>query len=223
MFKVVISHVTKVYGKDTVLKDVSVSFEAGKIHGVIGRNGSGKTMLFKTICGFVHPTSGIVTVSGKQVGKEVDFPEDLGLIIETPGFLPYYSGFRNLKILASLRNKIKDTDIFAAMERVGLAPKMKKSVRKYSLGMNQRLGIAQAIMEHPSLLVLDEPMNGLDNQGVEDMRALLLSLKAEGKTILLASHSREDIGLLCDTVIEMDHGQIISRTGFEQADITAVG
>ena len=218
MEKVRVEQVTKTYGKDTVLDGVSVNFEAGKIHGIIGRNGSGKTMLFKTICGFVRPTSGRVLVDGKQVGKDVDFPQDLGLIIETPGFLPYYSGYKNLKILASLRNRINDEEIRGAMERVGLDPKLKKSVRKYSLGMNQRLGIAQAIMEGPSLLVLDEPMNGLDNQGVQDMRELFKELREEGKTILLASHNREDIEALCDTVMEMDHGRIISRSGFPAAE-----
>ena len=218
MEKVRVEQVTKTYGKDTVLDGVSVNFEAGKIHGIIGRNGSGKTMLFKTICGFVRPTSGRVLVDGKEVGKDVDFPQDLGLIIETPGFLPYYSGYKNLKILASLRNRIKDEEIRGAMERVGLDPKLKKSVRKYSLGMNQRLGIAQAIMEGPSLLVLDEPMNGLDNQGVQDMRELFKELREEGKTILLASHNREDIEALCDTVMEMDHGRIISRSGFPAAE-----
>ena len=218
MEKVRVEQVTKTYGKDTVLDGVSVNFEAGKIHGIIGRNGSGKTMLFKTICGFVRPTSGRVLVDEKQVGKDVDFPQDLGLIIETPGFLPYYSGYKNLKILASLRNRIKDEEIRGAMERVGLDPKLKKSVRKYSLGMNQRLGIAQAIMEGPSLLVLDEPMNGLDNQGVQDMRELFKELREEGKTILLASHNREDIEALCDTVMEMDHGRIISRSGFPAAE-----
>ena len=218
MEKVRVEQLTKTYGKDTVLDGVSVNFEAGKIHGIIGRNGSGKTMLFKTICGFVRPTSGRVLVDGKQVGKDVDFPQDLGLIIETPGFLPYYSGYKNLKILASLRNRIKDEEIRGAMERVGLDPKLKKSVRKYSLGMNQRLGIAQAIMEGPSLLVLDEPMNGLDNQGVQDMRELFKELREEGKTILLASHNREDIEALCDTVMEMDHGRIISRSGFPAAE-----
>ena len=211
-----VENLTKTYGKETVLSDVTIRFAPGKIHGIIGRNGSGKTMLFKTICGFVKPTSGKVLVRGKQVGKDVDFPKDLGLIIETPGFLPYFSGFKNLQLLASLRGIIKDDDVRAAMERVGLDPKMKKSVRKYSLGMNQRLGIAQAIMENPDLLILDEPMNGLDNQGVQDMRELFLKLKSEGKTILLASHNREDIAALCDTVTEMDRGRIVSMTGFEE-------
>ena len=192
--------------KNEILKKVSVHFERGKIHGLIGRNGSGKTMLMKCICGFVKPTSGNVSVNGKIIGKDCDFPESVGLIIETPGFIPYYSGFRNLKLLADLHGKISKSDISKTMEQVGLDPNLKRHVRKYSLGMRQRLGLAQAIMEDPDLLILDEPMNGLDKDGVKDMRKYLLDLKAKGKTILIASHSAEDIEVLCDTVCEMDKG-----------------
>ena len=192
--------------KNEILKNVSVQFERGKIHGLIGRNGSGKTMLMKCICGFVKPTSGEVCVNGKRIGKDCDFPESVGLIIETPGFIPYYSGFRNLKLLADLRGNISKSDIVKTMEQVGLDPNLKRHVRKYSLGMRQRLGLAQAIMENPGLLVLDEPMNGLYKDGVRDMREYLLDLKAKGKTILIASHSAEDIDILCNTVCEMDKG-----------------
>ena len=138
----------------------------------------------------------------------MDFPEDMGIIIETPGFLPNLSGFRNLELLAALRRKIGAKEIRETLRRVGLDPSMKKHVGKYSLGMRQRLGIAQTIMEEPSLLILDEPMNGLDNQGVQEMRQLFLKLKEEGKTILLASHNREDIAALCDTTVEIDRGKI---------------
>lgn len=189
-----------------ILKSVSHSFESGKIHGLIGRNGSGKTMLMKCICGFVRPTVGKVSVAGKVIGKDCDFPDNVGLIIETPGFIPYYSGFRNLKLLAQLNKKIDDDRIKNVMKQVGLNPNLKLHVKKYSLGMRQRLGLAQAIMENPDLLVLDEPMNGLDKDGVEDMRSYLLELKKQGKTILIASHNSEDIQLLCDTVCEMDKG-----------------
>ena len=127
-----------------------------------------------------------------------------------PGFLPEYSGYLNLKFLAEIRNQIKKQDIFETMKRVGLDPASRKQVRKYSMGMKQRLGIAQAIMENPELLILDEPMNGLDNQGVQEIRSLLLELKTMGKTILLASHNREDISILCDKVIEIDRGKVIS-------------
>lgn len=194
--------------KNEILKNVSIHFERGKIHGLIGRNGSGKTMLMKCICGFVKPTSGEITVDGKRIGKDCDFPNNAGIIIETPGFIPYYSGLKNLKLLADLRKKISTDDIRNTMKRVGLDPDLKRHVRKYSLGMRQRLGLAQAIMENPDLLILDEPMNGLDKDGVEDMRKYLLDLKAQGKTILIASHSAEDINVLCDTVCEMDKGKL---------------
>lgn len=189
-----------------ILKSVSYHFEKGKIHGLIGRNGSGKTMLMKCICGFVRPTSGTVSVAGSVIGKDCDFPDNVGLIIETPGFIPYYSGFRNLKLLAQLNKKIDNDRIKSVMQQVGLNPNLKLHVKKYSLGMRQRLGLAQAIMENPDLLVLDEPMNGLDKDGVRDMRSYLLELKNQGKTILIASHNSEDIQLLCDTVCEMDKG-----------------
>lgn len=195
-------------GKTEILKDISVSFECGKIHGLIGRNGSGKTMLMKCICGFVKPNSGEITVDGKRVGKDCDFPQSMGVIIETPAFIPYYSGYKNLKLLAELRGKIGGEEIKNTMHRVGLAPEIKRPVRKYSLGMRQRLGLAQAIMENPDLLILDEPMNGLDKEGVQDMRQYLLELKSQGKTILIASHSAEDIDTLCDTVCEMDKGKL---------------
>ena len=201
-----VKNVSLILQKNEILKGVSINFERGKIHGLIGRNGSGKTMLMKCICGFVKPTSGEIYVDKKRIGKDCDFPENIGLIIETPGFIPYYSGFKNLKLLANLRGKINTEQIKKAMERVGLDPNLKRHVRKYSLGMRQRLGLAQAIMENPELLVLDEPMNGLDKDGVGDMRQYLLDLKLQGKTILIASHSSEDIDVLCDTVCEMDKG-----------------
>lgn len=203
-----IENVTLTIKKAEILKNITVNFEKGMIHGLIGRNGSGKTMLMKCICGFVKPTSGSIMVNGKRIGKDCDFPEDIGIMIETPGFIPYYSGHKNLKLLADLKGKIGKPEILSAMERVGLDPALKRHVRKYSLGMRQRLGIAQAIMENPDLLILDEPMNGLDKDGVRDMREYLLDLKEQGKTILIASHSAEDIDVLCDTVCEMDKGKL---------------
>mgnify|MGYP001075355491 CR=1 FL=1 len=198
--------VYKRFGTDTVLKDVSRSFERGRIHGIVGNNGSGKTVLMKCICGFLIPDGGSITVNGERVGVDVDFPRDMGLIIETPGFLPNVTGLKNLEILASLNKKIGLEEIAAAIRRVGLDPLMKKPVGKYSLGMRQRLGIAQAIMEDPTLLILDEPLNGLDKHGVREMRQLIKGLKEQGKTILLASHNQGDIDELCDTVCEMDAG-----------------
>lgn len=201
-----VQNVVKRFRDQVVLKNVSISFEKGKIHGIVGRNGSGKTVLFKCICGLMHPEEGVILVNGKRVGRDVDMPEDIGAIIEAPGFLPNYSGYKNLRFLANIRRKIGKEEILNVLKTVGLDPESRKHVGKYSLGMRQRLGIAQAIMEDPEILILDEPMNGLDNAGVQDIRALLLELKAQGKTILLASHNHEDIAALCDTVHEMDGG-----------------
>lgn len=192
--------------KNEILKNISHNFGQGKIHGLIGRNGSGKTMLMKCICGFVHAEKGTVSVAGKIIGRDCDFPENVGIIIETPGFIPYYSGYKNLKLLADLNRKIDSDRIKSCIKQIGLDPNSKLQVRKYSLGMRQRLGLAQAIMENPDILILDEPMNGLDKDGVADMRKYLLDLKEQGKTILIASHSAEDIEILCDTVCEMDKG-----------------
>ncbi|MBR1382950.1 MAG: ATP-binding cassette domain-containing protein [Ruminococcus sp.] len=201
-------NVSLTIGKTQILKSINVSFEQGMIHGLIGRNGSGKTMLMKCICGFIKPTSGEITVDGKRVGKDIDFPKDMGIIIETPGFIPYYSGYKNLKLLAGLNNKIGKAQVRESMKQVGLDPDLRRHVRKYSLGMRQRLGLAQAIMENPDLLILDEPFNGLDKDGVKEMREYLLSYKEQGKTILICSHSAEDISVLCETVHEMDKGVI---------------
>ena len=209
-----VKNVSLTIGKNEILKTVTVSFEKGKIHGLIGRNGSGKTMLMKCICGFIKPTQGLIIVNAKRVGTDCDFPDSVGIIIETPGFIPYYSGYKNLKLLADLKKKITGEQVEAAMRHVGLDPEMKRHVRKYSLGMRQRLGLAQAIMENPDLLILDEPMNGLDKDGVADMRKYLLELKEQGKTILIASHSTEDISVLCDTVCEMDKGILTKLSGW---------
>ncbi len=203
-----VDKVIKKFGSDIVLGNVSIEFEKGKIYGIVGRNGSGKTVLFKIIIGFLKPTSGRVIVGGKEIGKDTDFAENIGIIIETPGFLSSYSGYKNLEYLASIKNIIGKKEIKESMKRVGLDPDSKKKVGKYSLGMRQRLGIAQTIMENPDILILDEPMNGLDNQGVEDVREILLNLKDEGKSVILASHNKEDIEALCDEVYEMDHGKL---------------
>ncbi|MFR5798167.1 MAG: ATP-binding cassette domain-containing protein [Oscillospiraceae bacterium] len=208
-----IENVTKKFKENTVLNNVSINFEKGKIHGLIGRNGSGKTVLMKCICGFIPVTSGSITVRNKVISKK-NMPENIGLIIETPGFLPNYSGYRNLKFLADISGKANKNAIIRSIESVGLDPHSKKHVGKYSLGMRQRLGLAQAIMEDPDLLILDEPMNGLDKDGVKDMRDYLLKLKEQGKTMLIASHSAEDIEILCDTVCEMDKGVLTKLKGW---------
>ena len=201
-----VENVYMTFGDGYVLTDVSREFEEGKIHGIVGNNGSGKTVLMKCICGFLKPVQGRIFVNYKQVGKDMDFPNNMGIIIETPGFLPNMTGVKNLQLLASLNKKADLDTIKRTIELVGLDPNMKKHVSKYSLGMRQRLGIAQAIMEDPSILILDEPFNGLDKHGVKHMRALLDNLRSQGKTIILASHNQADIDELCDTVCEMDAG-----------------
>ena len=208
MNEIEIRNLTKSYGEQTVLKDVSVSFEKGKIHGLVGRNGSGKTVLMKCICGLTYQDQGEILFPGCK-GKA---RPPMGIIIEEPGFLPRYSGFQNLWLLAQIRRTISKEQVAAAMELVGLDPKSRKHVGKYSMGMRQRLGIAQAMMEEPELLLLDEPFNGLDKNGVAEIRSLLLELKKEGKTILLASHNEDDIRILCDRVYEMDGGILRERT-----------
>jgi len=192
--------------KETILDDISVAYEKGKIHGVMGRNGSGKSMLFKCICGFVIPSSGEITVLGQKVGREVDFPKCVGVAIENPNFIPYYSGYQNIKMLASLSGGISEDEISELFELVKLDKRLKKHVKKYSMGMKQRLALIQAMMGKPDLLVLDEPMNGLDKNGVDDMRKLFLDYRDKGKTILMASHNPDDIRLMCDQTYEIEKG-----------------
>ena len=208
---VIAFEVSKAFGNEIVLNKASLRLDKGKIYGIIGRNGSGKTVFMKCICGFLQPTMGAVKVFGKMIGSDCDFAPDTGMLIETPGFLTHETGMNNLVWLAKLGKGASKERISDLIRMVGLDPAMKKKVGQYSLGMRQRLGIAQALLDDPSLLILDEPMNGLDKTGVKDIRALLLSLKEQGKTILLASHFAQDIDELCDTVYEMDQGTIIPK------------
>lgn len=209
---VIVDHVSKRFGSVVVLKDVSLSLDAGKIHGIIGRNGSGKTVLMKCICGFLRPSAGTIKVYGKLIGRDCDFAPNTGMLIETPGFLPYETGLDNLMWLARLGKGATKKGVEQLIELVGLDPTLRKPAGQYSLGMRQRLGIAQALLDDPSLLILDEPMNGLDKSGVRSMRDLLVKLKMQGKTILLASHFAQDIDELCDAVCEMDQGMLNNST-----------
>ena len=183
--------------KDMILSDIDLHIEKGKITGLVGRNGSGKTMLMKCITGFVKPTAGEIIFSGKKIGEDVDFPANTGIILETPSFVPFYSGYKNLYELASLNHKTDKSGIEDILKKVGLYEAKDKLVKKYSLGMN------------PDTLILDEPMNGLDNACVKMIREILLDLKKEGKTILLVSHNFEDIKCLCDKIYEIDHGKLM--------------
>ena len=201
----------KQFKETTALNNVSVDFEAGRIHGIIGRNGSGKTVLFKCICGFMQLTSGKILINGFPVRPAE--AQEIGIIIENPGFIGTLSAYKNLKLLASIKRQITNKNIKEILTRVGLDPNSKKHVNKFSLGMTHRLGIAQAIMEKPELLVLDEPMNGLDKHGVLEMRKLFKDLNDNGSTIILSSHYAEDIDELCDTVYEMDGG-VLTKVKF---------
>ena len=210
-YAIEVHNMTHQFGSEIVLRQVNARFAAGQIHGIVGRNGSGKTVLMKCILGFLRPTQGYAVVLGRQIGKDCHFAPDTGMMIEAPGFIPSESGYNNLKWLMGLRAKTDRNRIAEVMRIVGLDPKSRKPVGKYSVGMRQRLGIAQAIMEKPKLLVLDEPLNGLDNRGVADMHQLFKDLRDQGVTILLASHNPLDIETLCDTVSEMDAGVLTRR------------
>lgn len=204
-----VKNVSLTLNKYRILDDVSMYAGSGEAVGLVGGNGSGKTMLMKCICGFNTMFTGEITVKGKRIGKDAEFAPDTGFIIETPGFLPYMTGYENLKMLAGINKKIGREGIIRYMELVGLDPGNKKGVKKYSLGMRQRLGLAQALMEDPDILILDEPFNGLDKGMAEKMRDLLAGEKEKGKTILLASHNEKDIEYLCDRTYEIDGGRMI--------------
>ena len=206
-----IRNLTKIYREQTVLDDITLDIQKGSCTGFVGNNGSGKTVLFKCICGFVKPTKGYVEVGGKRIGRDTDFIEDTGIIIENPGFLGNITAYRNLELLSSINNKIDRKRILSVLEQVGLKDEMNKKVKNYSLGMRQRLGIAQAIMEKPSILILDEPFNGLDREVLTDMRDLVRNMNEEGTTVIISSHNSSDIELLCDRVIELDGGRMIDE------------
>lgn len=201
-----IQHVHKSFRDHVVLDDVNIQMSGGNIYGIIGRNGSGKTILMKCICGFTPVDSGTIKVNGRIISQRNIISEDIGAIIETPGFLPYLSGFDNLKTLALFRGRIDDNRIRHMMIDLGLDPNSRKHVRKYSLGMKQKLGILQALMEDSPILILDEPMNSLDRETVDIVRELLLIEKKKGKLIMIASHVRDDIDCLCNEVYEMANG-----------------
>lgn len=209
MQKIIVDKVSLQIKNVKILDDINISMESGKIYGLRGRNGSGKTVLMKCICGFMKPTSGNIKVNDKQIGKDVDFIQNAGIIIEEPGFFSYYNGYKNLKLLAGIKKIANDNKIKETMEMVGLDAYMKKKVGKYSLGMRQRLAIAQAVMENPDILIMDEPTNGLDEDGVEWFKKFLLEQKESGKLILLASHSKEDLDMLCDYIWRLEKGKIV--------------
>jgi len=210
-YKIILDNISKKINNNNILENINLKLESGKIYGIRGRNGSGKTMLLRVMTGLVLPDSGKIVVDGNEISKNKGINDKIGAIIETPGFINYYSGFKNLKILASIRNTIDDKKICDTMTSLGLDPYDKKKVRAYSLGMKQKLGIAQAIMEDPEIILLDEPMNSLDSNSIKIVYDIINKLKDNGHTILLASHSKEDIELLCDEVFFMEDGKLIKE------------
>lgn len=201
-------NITKQFSGQTVLEDVSLVVGKGTTIGLVGANGSGKSVLFKILCGFVKPDQGQVFIQEKQLGQKDDFPENMGVLINSPGFIGMYSGYKNLEFLANIRGVIGEREIKEAMLKVGLDPANKTKVDNYSLGMKQKLGLAQAIMENQEILVLDEPFNALDFKTYNDMKEIIRLLQAEGKTILLTSHNYEDIEQLCSTVYIIHDGKL---------------
>ena len=208
--KIIIKDFTKKLSHNYVLNDINLELVSGKIYGFVGKNGSGKTMLMRAICGLILPTTGHVEIDGKILGKDISFPNNVGALIENPGFISSYSGFKNLKVLAQIKNKISNDKIIEALKNVGLEPNDKKSFRKYSLGMKQKLGIAAAIMEEPELLILDEPFNGLDEESVDKVRNLILKRKNENNIIILSCHDSQEIEKMCDEIVEIKTGKIIN-------------
>lgn len=206
--KIEVKNFSKELKNKKVLNNINITFESGKIYGLHGRNGSGKTMLLRAICGLIYPTEGEVIIDGKKIEKGMEFPENVGLIIENMTMLPDYTAASNLRLIAKIKNIATKEDIRKALETVGLDPDSKKKVRAFSLGMKQKLNIAQAIMEHPNLYLLDEPTNALDEETIKNIRDLLLSYKDEGALIIIASHNKEDLDVLCDEIIEISNGRI---------------
>lgn len=201
-----VENVTKKIGQAMVLNQINMELESGTIYGLKGKNGSGKTMLMRMVCGLILPTHGRIMIDGKILGKDFSFPPNAGALIETPGFLGGYSGFDNLKMMTDIQQKVDDTAIAEALRKVGLDPEEKKKYKKYSLGMKQKLGIAAAIVEDPELIVLDEPTNALDEGSVERLRKILLEFKEKGALILLSSHDTEELKYLSDVIFYMENG-----------------
>lgn len=209
--KLIAKNVNKVIGGKQILKDVNLSLESGHVYGFVGRNGSGKTMLFRALSGLMRLSSGEVSLDGQILHKDIKVVPDLGIVIENAGLYPELSGLENLKLLAKLNHKIGETEIREAIIRLGLNPDDKKPFRKYSMGMKQRIVLAQAIMEHPKILMLDEPTNALDEDGVADIRQIIMEEKKKGTMVLIASHNKEDIEMLADKVFAVKEGIVMER------------
>jgi len=206
-----LKNVSKSIRQKKILNQINISFQQGKVYGSKGHNGSGKTMLFRSICGLILPTTGEVLIENKQIGKDISFPPSVGVLIEYPGFLPQYTGFKNLKMLASIKRQIEDEQIKNVLEKVGLSFNDSRKFKKYSLGMKQRLGLAQAIMEDPDLIILDEPTNALDQEGIQLVKNIVNELKSQSKTILIASHDYEFLNDITDEIFTLNDGCIVGH------------
>ena len=206
----IVNYNKKIKGQK-ILNNINLNFESGKIYGLKGKNGSGKTMLMRAISGLIRPTSGSVCIDGEIIRKDITFPRSIGMILENPAFINSYTGFKNLKVLASIQNRIGDDEIRKSLEQVGLDPDDKRTYRKYSLGMKQRLGIAAAIMEKPDIVILDEPINALDESGAEKVREILHNQKERGAICIVACHDTEELEYLSDEIIEISNGNIINQ------------
>ncbi len=209
--ELVFSHYTKYIGKNLILDDISLTLQSGHIYGLKGRNGSGKTMLMRAACGLIYPTSGSVCLDGKYLGKDISFPKSAGVLIENPAFLPNETGLQNLMDLASLKKEADLETVKQAIREVGLDPDDRRKYRKYSLGMKQRLGIAAVFMEHPDLIILDEPTNALDESGITLLKPLLERERERGALILLSCHDTEDLYALADQIILIESGKIVKQ------------
>ncbi|HDX9536141.1 TPA: ATP-binding cassette domain-containing protein [Bacillus thuringiensis] len=206
-----LKNVSKTIRQKKILNQINISFQEGKVYGFKGHNGSGKTMLFRSICGLIIPTTGEVLIENKKIGKDISFPPSVGVLIEYPGFLPQHTGFKNLKMLASIKRQIEDEQIKNILEKVGLSFNDDRKFKKYSLGMKQRLGLAQAIMEDPDLIILDEPTNALDQEGIQLVKNIVNELKSQSKTILIASHDYEFLNDITDEIFTLNDGCIVGH------------
>lgn len=209
MSEIIIKNVSKRFNKQLVLDNINMELTSGHIYGIAGINGSGKTVLMKCICGLIMPTMGSAHVDGKQIGKDIDFPDSIGALIETPGFIEYYNALDNMLSLASIKKITTKDEIIALLEKVGLDPNEKKKVKKYSLGMRQKLGIAMALLDNPDIIILDEPFNALDKKSVLNVRNIILALKADNKLVILSSHDGALLEEVTDKVYEIEEGKIV--------------
>ena len=194
-----------------VLKDINLHLEGGKVYGLKGKNGSGKTMLMRAVCGLILPTGGSITINGEQLGKQISFPRSVGILIENPSFIPGYTGLKNLSVLAAIQKRVGEDEIRETLEKIGLDPDDKRTYRKYSLGMKQRLGIAAAVMENPDIVILDEPINALDESGAKQVRTILKEQKERGAVCIIACPDSEELNFLSDEIIEIAEGRIVPQ------------